>query len=51
MKDSGKGIDKEELTKVFERFFQAKGAASGTGIGLALVKSFVELHHGEVRVE
>lgn len=51
VKDSGKGIGKEELTKVFERFFQAKGAASGTGIGLALVKSFVELHHGEVRVE
>ena len=51
VQDSGKGIDKEELTKVFERFFQAKGAASGTGIGLALVKSFVELHHGEVRVE
>lgn len=51
VKDSGKGIDKEELTKVFERFFQVKGAASGTGIGLALVKSFVELHHGEVRVE
>lgn len=51
VKDSGKGIDKEELTKVFERFFQAKGATSGTGIGLALVKSFVELHHGEVRVE
>ncbi len=51
VQDSGKGIDKEELTKVFERFFQAKGAASGTGIGLALVKSFVELHHGEVKVE
>ncbi len=51
VQDSGKGIDKEELTKVFERFFQAKGAASGTGIGLALVKSFVELHHGEVNVE
>ena len=51
VKDSGKGIDKEELAKVFERFFQAKGAASGTGIGLALVKSFVDLHHGEVRVE
>lgn len=51
VKDSGKGVDKEELTKVFERFFQAKGAASGTGIGLALVKSFVDLHHGEVRAE
>lgn len=51
VRDSGKGIAKEELTQVFERFFQSKGAASGTGIGLALVKSFVELHHGEVRVE
>ena len=43
VRDTGKGI--------FELFFQAKGAASGTGIGLALVKSFVELHHGEARVE
>ncbi len=51
VKDTGKGIAKEEADKVFERFFQAKGAASGTGIGLALVKSFVELHHGEARVE
>ncbi len=51
VKDTGKGIAKEEADKVFERFFQAKGAASGTGIGLALVKSFVELHHGEAKVE
>ena len=51
VKDTGNGIAKEEAPKVFERFFQAKGAASGTGIGLALVKSFVELHHGEARVE
>lgn len=51
VRDTGKGIDKEEADKVFERFFQAKGAASGTGIGLALVKSFVELHNGEVKVE
>ena len=51
VRDTGKGIEKEETDKIFERFFQAKGAASGTGIGLALVKSFVELHHGEVWVE
>ena len=51
VKDTGKGIAREEVTQVFERFFQAQGAASGTGIGLALVKSFVELHHGEVWVE
>ena len=51
VKDTGKGISQVEADKIFERFFQAKGAASGTGIGLALVKSFVELHHGEARVE
>ena len=51
VKDTGKGISQDETDKIFERFFQAKGAASGTGIGLALVKSFVELHHGEARVE
>ena len=51
VRDTGKGISQDEATKIFERFFQAKGAASGTGIGLALVKSFVELHHGEVWVE
>lgn len=51
VKDTGKGISQDEADKIFERFFQAKGAVSGTGIGLALVKSFVELHHGEARVE
>ena len=42
VRDTGKGIEKEETAQIFERFFQAKGAASGTGIGLALVKSFLE---------
>ena len=51
VRDTGKGIAKGEAAKVFDRFFQAKGAASGTGIGLALVKSFVDLHHGVARVE
>lgn len=51
VRDTGKGIAPEEASRVFERFFQSRGAASGTGIGLALVKSFVDLHHGSVRVE
>ncbi len=51
VRDTGKGISDDESQKVFERFFQAKGTANGTGIGLALVKSFVELHHGKVWVE
>ena len=51
VRDTGKGIAAEEVNKVFERFFQTKGTAGGTGIGLALVKSFAELHHGEATVE
>lgn len=51
VRDTGKGIPQEEASRVFERFFQARGAASGTGIGLALVKSFVDLHHGQAWVE
>ena len=51
VRDTGKGISQDEADKIFERFFQATGAASGTGFGLALVKSFVVLHHGEARVE
>ena len=33
---------------IFDRFYQAKNAGRGTGIGLAIVKAFTELHHGEV---
>lgn len=51
VRDTGKGIAAEEKDKVFECFFQTKGTAGGTGIGLALVKSFVELHHGKATVE
>ncbi len=51
--DTGYGIAPEALPHVFERYYQAKGShqASGTGIGLALVKSLVELHEGSVGVE
>ena len=51
VRDTGKGIAPEEVPRVFERFFQTKASAGGTGIGLALVKSFVDLHHGTARVE
>lgn len=51
--DTGYGIDKEALPHIFDRYYQAKGKhqASGTGIGLALVRSLVHLHEGTLHVE
>ncbi|MGI6243460.1 MAG: substrate-binding domain-containing protein [Prevotella sp.] len=51
VKDTGVGIGEKDLTNIFGRFYQARGASGGTGIGLALVKALTELHHGEVSVE
>lgn len=51
VRDTGKGINARDLPNIFERFYQARGASGGTGIGLAIVKAFTELHHGEVTVE
>src|SRR5690606_34200080 len=50
--DNGVGIDNEELEDIFESFYQSKDADSGQGwgIGLALVKEIVSLHHGTIDV-
>ncbi len=52
--DSGIGIEQSSLNKVFDRFYQVENKTiewGGSGIGLALAKSIVELHHGEIGVE
>lgn len=51
VEDTGVGIEKKDLADIFGRFYQGREASGGTGIGLALVKAFAELHHGEVSVE
>jgi len=52
--DTGEGIPPEEINKIFDRFYQIARAESsqliGTGIGLAMVKSIVELHEGRIEV-
>lgn len=51
--DSGEGIPQEALPYIFDRFYQVDSAISspGSGIGLALSKGLVELHHGEIIVK
>lgn len=52
VKDNGKGISSEDLRNIFDRFFQVdKIHPKGSGIGLSLVKAFVELHGGTVTAE
>ena len=51
--DTGYGISEEALPFVFDRYYQEKGShqASGTGIGLALVKKLIDLHHARISIE
>lgn len=55
VKDFGIGIEQEDLEKLFNPFFQVDSSTSrefgGTGLGLTLVKKFVEMHGGRVWVE
>lgn len=55
IKDSGKGIDKENQDEIFNRFKQVETLlnrkSEGSGIGLSLVKSMIEMHGGNVEVK
>ena len=53
--DRGTGIDSEVQEKVFDRFFQVDGSSrrrlGGMGLGLAIVREILELHHSEIRLD
>ncbi len=51
IRDNGSGIPKEILSRIFDPFFTTKKVGEGTGIGLDIVKTVINQHHGEVEVE
>ncbi len=51
IRDTGKGISKENLQKIFNMGFTTKKIGAGMGLGLALVKQIIEAHHGTIEAE
>jgi signal transduction histidine kinase len=56
VRDSGSGIPREQLPKIFDRFFTTKSGPDatgkgGTGVGLSACRDIVEAHQGRIRVE
>lgn len=55
IKDTGKGIPKEAIPNLFQKFFRVvntyEQGSKGTGLGLYISKSIIELHHGKIWVE
>lgn len=54
VRDTGVGMGEEDIKHIFERFYQSSNNAEGTvgsGIGLHLVREYVQMHHGVIEVE
>jgi signal transduction histidine kinase len=51
IQDTGIGIPKEHMKKIFTPFFTTKPIGKGTGLGLAIIYGIVKMHHGQINVE
>jgi len=51
IKDSGKGIEKENLNKIFDPFYTTKQVGKGTGLGLSLSYGIIKEHQGAIHVD
>lgn len=52
VEDAGSGFPEDQIDKAFDRFYKLNNPGSGsTGLGLSIVKGFVEAHHGKVFLE
>ncbi len=55
IRDTGNGISQEEQTRIFERFYRSRSPSlpesSGTGVGLFIAKSIIEMHGGEIGIK
>jgi signal transduction histidine kinase len=50
IKDTGKGISKENLNKIFTVGYTTKGVGVGTGLGLAISQKIIDKHNGQIKV-
>jgi len=50
-RDTGTGIDPEDMDRIFDPFFTTKPTGHGTGLGLAVCRTLVNQHHGDVTVD
>jgi signal transduction histidine kinase len=51
IRDTGRGITREHLEKIFDPGFTTKGVGVGTGLGLSICYQIIQDHHGEILVE
>ncbi|MCP5463921.1 MAG: PAS domain-containing protein [Deltaproteobacteria bacterium] len=51
VQDSGTGIDKKVLNRIFDPYYTTKGQGEGTGLGLSITYKIIQEHHGKIDVE